>query len=908
MNQLRGVLCAYLSVLSLLFTSLFTPLSVVIAEEQAQDSMSVFRADMDSWKSQLGVADDTFKKTVNKFFGSNCSSSQCKTCLVVTTASKDDWESYTWIGTFTPSGPQTMYKGISATKKSGAEEVAKVISAPCDAGGTQLKCSGGQCCFSNDTAMSRKQIANGNKCLTDISAFQDVKQIRDGGTIGENATINWINNGIAYNASKNLMFHEGVACHTVGGRKYQCQPGSAGCVVIHPAPMKNFCDNVYQKTAGADSMFFVIDMSGESDYTKAAADNYAALKKKGTFCSSTPGAVSLGGPNYEGGISSLSGKGAVSTDPSLNGNASFTSCNESSTSSYPDRVESVREGESPEGFIADEVKQDEDKEPPGGTAGTQAAAAAAETMSKNCHLTLATESRTTGTNSNSNSSKGGGKGMLGAMIGIAAVGGIGAYLVIQNKKDKEEEKKEESEDREKEVYDCKKVVRDPKAFGSQKERCQAKIDSWEEEQAVKSAAASSYRENVSSLPEDEMMSTDSTLTVTNKNDSDNTREYSHSLIAHYDESRMYEHEYGQEEKKNTEIYLNSQAQAYTENADKQATATSYQDTGTDRMTQTLDGYQNIYEQRAALLKRDLDLVPTKSSLLSHCTETASRSGFDRTPVYDYLTAPIKPFIGNSKLEFDAATECASFITKNEDSLLTNKQIYSQAEDAIQDSINVVAGIQDIKDTLASQKLKGPELSKYLKEHPVLKELGKRQLELEACSELDCWNNPKTNSRALLKAYGPSEDSQVNYHYEELQNARATKRKIASYNVFEDPKFAPYFQKSGFSHFGTGAVASTRKYDFSGNSKKGKLKDIKSSLVKEGTSKVASNDQYQGALTSYAGGNGLRSGERYRDEEGVLRSKSGKPVAGFASPAHSDIFQLISHRYRQKFFSEPIQTP
>lgn len=885
------------------YLTLFALLSASLIRAEQPDPMQIFRTDMDQWKSAMGVADDTFKRTVNDFFSKNCTSSECQTCLLVTTASKDEYESYTWIGTVTPSGPQTMYKGISSTLKSGSKDTSKVLSADCAPGGSTLTCSGGQCCLDErEEITSRYQVfkAAGKDVCTPITTWNDVKSILEGGTIGEGSKINWVNHAILYGPDQ-LMFHEGISCHSVGGRNYPCQGGSAGCVVIHPTPMKSFCENVYKKSPGADSMYFILDHQGSSDYSEAAAKNYAALKEKGVFCSTTPNAVSLGGPSSEGGTSSLSGTGGPNTDPSLSGNQTFTSCNESSTASYPERVENVREGESPEGHVADTVKEGAEVEPPGGTAAIETAAAAAETMNKNCHLTYATESRTSG--SEDSVKKGGGKGMLGAMVGIAAVGGIGAYVLMENKKSEEEEKKEKEQaqkNREKEVYECKKTVRNPKAFGSQKERCQAMIDAWEEEQAKKNAQQSAFREEVQSLPEDEMMSTDSTLTVTNENDSDNTREYTHSLIAHYDESRKYEHEYGQEEKKNTEIYLSSQAQAYSENADKQATATSFQNTGTDRMTQTLDGYQNIYSQRAALLKRDLDLIPTKNSLISNCIANASNSGFDKTPVFDYLTAPIRPFMATKKLSFDAGKECESYVSRNEDTLLTNKQIYSQAEAAIQDAVNVVTGIQDIKDTLASQKLSGPELSKYLKDHPVLQELGKRQLELEACSEIDCWNHPKTNMKVLLDAYGPSTDAQVNYHYQELQNARANKRTIAAYNIFDDPKMAPYLERAGFKHLGRKTVASARSYNFEASKDKKKLEGVKSSLVKEAATNSSQASNYQQGLTTYKGGQG---GAIYRDENGILRGKSGKPVSGFASPAHMDIFQLISHRYRQKFYQK-----
>ncbi len=881
-------LVAYFCLLSLL--------SVNFIKAEQQDPLEVFRSDMDQWKSVLGVADDTFKRTVNDFFSKNCTSSSCQTCLLVTTASKDEYESYTWIGTITPSGPQTMYKGISSTLKSGSKDTSKLLSAPCAPGGSTLTCSAGQCCLDEGTGRYNAITAAGGDTCSPITTWNDVKSILEGGTIGEGSRIKWINYGVLYAASE-LMFHEGISCHNVGGRSYPCQGGSAGCVVIHPTPMKNFCENVYKKAPGAGSMYFVLDHQGSSDYSQAAAQNYVALKEKGIFCSSTPSAVSLGGPSNDGGTSSLSATGGPNTDPSLSGNQTFTSCNESSNASYTERVESVREGESPEGYVADTVGQSDEVAPPGGSAAIETAAAAAETMNKNCHLTYATESRTTGSDI-----KGGGKGMLGAMIGIAAVGGIGAYVLMENKKSKEEESKESEEaekNREKEVYECKKVVRDHKAFGSQKERCQAKIDAWEEEQAVKSAQQSAFREEVQSLPEDEMMSTDSTLTVTNENDSDNTREYTHSLIAHYDESRKYEHEYGQEEKKNTEIFLSSQAQTYSENADKQATASNFQNTGTDRMTQTLDGYQNIYSQRAALLKRDLDLIPTKDSLVSNCTRNASGSGFDKTPVFDYLTAPVRPFINTKKLNFDAAKECESYVARNEGTLLTNKQIYSQANEAIQDAVNVVTGIQDIKDTLASQKLSGPELSKYLADHPVLKELGKRQLELEACSEIDCWNHPKTNTKVLLSAYGPSADAQVNYHYQELQSARANKRTIAAYNIFDDPKMAPYLQRAGFKHLGGERIARGRSFDFKDTKETRQLEEVKSSLVKEAQTNSNQLTHYQQEMTTYKGGRG----EVFRDESGVLRGKSGKPITGFASPAHMDIFQLISHRYRQKFFNQ-----
>lgn len=895
-------------VLSLVFTSM-----PVLANTAAEpDPMTVFTQDMQQWRSAAQIPGATFVKTVNDFFSKNCDSSSCRTCLVVSTSSQSEYESHTWIGAFDLAGPQTMYSEKSATLKSESEDTSRLLSGACSPGGSKLKCENGKCCLVSGSRFDQAK-ANGTDLCFEATSYEHVNQILNGNSSIEGSIVEWINYGVTYSPNNpNLMFHEGLACHKVGETQYKCEGGSAGCVVIHPAAMQKFCKEVFV----SQPMYFVLDrQNNASQFSEQAAKNYVALKKKGALCQQKPKVVTLGNiSNASSTASAPDSKGGDNTDPTLKGSNEFTSCNADQNGSYPTRVASVQQGEEPSGFLADKARETEGQTPVGGVVGLQAVAAAQENVNKNCHVALATESRTTGTtptqsspSSTSSSSSGGGSGMLGAMIGIAAVGGIGAYAVIESKKQDEEEDEAAASAREAEVAECRKIVNDSKAFGSQRERCRSLIAAYEEEEAKKNAYQTAYRQQVESLPDDEMMSTDSTLTVNNENDSDNTREYTHQLMAHYDESRRLEYEYGQEEKKQTTIDLNNQAQSYTESSDKQAEALNYQDYGRGRMTETLDGYQNIYSQRAALLQRDLAQVPTQSSLLNNCIQNTAKSGYDKTPIYDYLIAPAKPYIEDASLEFNNQADCQNYIARNDPYLLTNKQIYGQAENAIQDTVNVVVGIQDIKDTLASQKLKGAELAAYLKNHPVLLELGERQIELEACAEIGCWNHPKTNTKVLSDAYGPSPDPGVNILYQNLQQARMNRRAPSGHDIFNDPDFSKYVSRAGFTHLGrSNSLAATKqKMDFKSEQlSKSRLDHKGAGLV---NSKNALNSK-AGPLgsdqTNYMGGAYQASAAGYlRGEDGVLRSNSGKAVVGHEAPAHANLFQVISHRYRQKFFSD-----
>lgn len=875
------------------------------------DPMTVFTQDMQQWRSAAQIPGATFVKTVNDFFGKNCDSSSCRTCLVVSTSSHSEYESHTWIGAFDLAGPQTMYSEKSATLKSGAEDTSRVLNGACTTGGSKLKCENGECCLVSGGRYEKAKADGKDLCQKALS-YQHVHEILNGTSNIEGSIVEWINLGVTYSPNNaNLMFHEGLACHNVGNTQYKCEGGSAGCVVIHPAAMQKFCKEVFVN----QPMFFILDLQNNaSEFSKQAAENYVALKKKGALCQQKPNVVTLGNiSNASSTASAPDSKGGANTDPTLTGSEEFTSCNADQNGSYPDRVASVQQGEEPSGFLAEKASETEGETPVGGIAGMQLAAAAQENVNKNCHVALATESRTTGTTptqsspSNSSSGSGGGSGMLGAMIGIAAVGGIGAYAIIQSKKQDEEDDAAASGAREAEVAECRKIVNDSKAFGSQRERCRSVIAAYEEEEAKKNAYQSAYRDQVQSLPDDEMMSTDSALTVTNENDSDNTREYTHQLMAHYDESRRLEYEYGQEEKKQTTIDLTNQAQTYTESTDKQAEALNYQDYGRGRMTETLDGYQDIYSQRAALLQRDLAQVPTQSSLLSNCIQNTAKSGYDKTPIYDYLIAPARPYIEDATLEFNNQADCQNYISRNEPYLLTNKQIYGQAENAIQDTVNVVVGIQDIKDTLASQKLKGAELAAYLKNHPVLLELGERQIELEACAEIGCWNHPKTNTKVLSDAYGPSLDPGVNILYQNLQQARMNRRAPSGHDIFSDPAFSKYVSRAGFSHLGqSNSLAATKqKMDFKSEQlSKSRLEHKDAGLVGAKDGLNSRTNSLNSEQTNYLGGAYQASAGGYlRGEDGVLRSNSGKEVMGHEAPAHANLFQVISHRYRQKFFSD-----
>ena len=64
-------LTVLITILSLSLVGLPAPIALA-ANEGEQDAMSVFRQDMDQWKSQMAIlGDGTFKATVNKFFGEN---------------------------------------------------------------------------------------------------------------------------------------------------------------------------------------------------------------------------------------------------------------------------------------------------------------------------------------------------------------------------------------------------------------------------------------------------------------------------------------------------------------------------------------------------------------------------------------------------------------------------------------------------------------------------------------------------------------------------------------------------------------------------------------------------------------------------------------------------------------------
>lgn len=339
-------------------------------------------------------------------------------------------------------------------------------------------------------------------------------------------------------------------------------------------------------------------------------------------------------------------------------------------------------------------------------------------------------------------------------------------------------------------------------------------------------------------------------------------------------------------------YFNQQLRLYEGESDKQVTSTNYQRDGILRSRETAATFRDFYRFKQEVSRLNLQSMPTSESLMSQCRSNASRE-IDRTGVYNYIMEPVYSFYS-----FDAPVtdvdHCSLYVNDQQSFLIKNEPVQKKLSDIIADTERMSSGLDEIVEKLSDQSLSLAEISKYLNNNEVWKELGNRDVAWRECAASNCLDEKEKKIKKVLDYEGGL--SGINQNTKELRNR-------ISY-IVSNGKLPQDIREAIVKIKGFSDKQNIANLNASHSERKRGAKKSFDQLRKELHANQGDGNQISGRyIANSANNNGSRYLNSRRDGNGTLRTKSGKVVPGFEAPAHHDLFKIISLRYRKKFFGD-----
>ncbi len=351
---------------------------------------------------------------------------------------------------------------------------------------------------------------------------------------------------------------------------------------------------------------------------------------------------------------------------------------------------------------------------------------------------------------------------------------------------------------------------------------------------------------------------------------------------------------------NAVSHFTDQSANFKNSEDKQASASSYQRDGLLRNKQTAETFRDFFAYKSDVSQANLGTMPTVGSLLGNCKSNTT-SGEDLSGVF-------KKVVSSSELEFYGLKSpsynidyCESYVQTEQDSLIKNMPVHEKLAAIIDDSNRMASGLDGVAKKLGQEGLSAAELAQILSSDPAWNELIARQTAYEECKKKDCLAELKAKVESVIDY--PGADKELSPERLELRKSLAL--------IIRDKKLPSElvgagsgrdFKSVGGSSFSSSDLLNLKNGASQASGANRKLKDEKSKLVEGGDKKGGQGNQLTNNDYLLKGGDGVKAkGIFYRDEEGVLRGPSGKPIMFSPRKAHENIFQVISSRYQKKFF-------
>ncbi len=334
-------------------------------------------------------------------------------------------------------------------------------------------------------------------------------------------------------------------------------------------------------------------------------------------------------------------------------------------------------------------------------------------------------------------------------------------------------------------------------------------------------------------------------------------------------------------------YFNNKQAEFKNNTDKQNSAGSFQKDGLMRSKNTAETFRDFFQLKSMVSQQNLAAMPTESSLLNNCQNNTPK-GANQNAVYNAsmpadeisfynLTPPSYPF------DF-----CEQYMHMERSFLIQNEPVRGQLETLISDSDQMASGLNEISEKLSDQSLEVEQIANVLSTNPAWKTLTERAKAYKECEKKDCLKKAEAVFSSMVRYPGfEKHQSQSRREIQSvLTNIKQTgsmpgeARKIVDKIATQNPSLE---SKSGVS---SGSKSKTRK-----------LKSMKAGPEDNAASEESgiASKSLSGLSDSYKK-RSYTDSVYYRDEEGVLRGPSGKPIQGNHSSKDKDLFEIISHRY------------
>lgn len=219
------------------------------------------------------------------------------------------------------------------------------------------------------------------------------------------------------------------------------------------------------------------------------------------------------------------------------------------------------------------------------------------------------------------------------------------------------------------------------------------------------------------------------------------------------EMDMAEHALFQRNEQEAIDVFNAGAESFTQSADKQAEAASFANIGTDQALQTAVRIRDFHGNKADALTDHLNEFTTRQTALANCRRTYDQYR-DQHPVWDRAMAKVLP-MGPSGLyqppTYDG-DRCEKYLQWQSPYMFKNQHVVKEVSTIVEDSIEIVDGMNEVIGVLDNRKLNEVDVSKAFK-HPVWKKVAARESFLEKCAKTSCFEKRQNKLYPLTRYKG-----------------------------------------------------------------------------------------------------------------------------------------------------------
>lgn len=341
-------------------------------------------------------------------------------------------------------------------------------------------------------------------------------------------------------------------------------------------------------------------------------------------------------------------------------------------------------------------------------------------------------------------------------------------------------------------------------------------------------------------------------------------------------------------------YFDGKLKAFKDSSDKQAEAGGYQKDALMRSKKTAETFRDFFEMKAQISEQNLNLMPTKGSLLNNC-QSNTPQGENQLAVYNSSMPRDEIEFYNFQPPSYAFDFCEQYVHNEESFLIRNLPVHGQLQNLVDDSTQMAEGLGEISDKLSDQSLSIEDIASTLANNEAWKKLSGRAKAYKECGKVDCLDAALNTFKSVVDYPGARK------HHDPLRREiRATLDGIIKARSMPN-SLSQNQNNSGLAKL-LREKSKELKKEIGGTKKESALKGglvSSAELMRKSLRRgPASTKEYRNV--NYKGKRFPRGGGYFRGEDEVLRGPSGLPVQGYENSPNSDLFRIISRRYMIKF--------